>query len=86
MKNLAELRQDITQIDEELLQLFAKRFTVVEEVGEYKKANNLPVRDKKREDELLGHLAQKGSGLKLSSDFIQKVWQAVFQEAYKKEE
>jgi chorismate mutase-like protein len=86
MKNLDELREEITAIDEQLVQLFAMRFAIVQEVGEYKKTHNLPIRDEKRENELMQRLSEKAQELHLSPSFIHAVWQAIFQEAYRKEE
>lgn len=53
MRELTALRQEIDRLDEQLTQLFLQRMEICREVGEYKKANGLPVLDEKRERELL---------------------------------
>jgi len=53
MRDLAELRVEIDQIDRQLVELFNKRMDIAAQVAEYKKANNLPVLDEKREAALL---------------------------------
>lgn len=53
MRELTELRQEIDKLDGQLAGLFLKRMDVCREVGEYKKANGLPVLDAQREKELL---------------------------------
>ena len=47
---LNELRNQIDQIDKEMAVLFEKRMKIVKQIGEYKKENNLPILDKKREE------------------------------------
>ena len=53
MRELTALRQEIDQLDSQIAQLFLQRMEVCREVGEYKKANGLPVLDPQREQELL---------------------------------
>lgn len=53
MKELTALRREIDRLDEQLAQLFLQRMDICREVGEYKKANGLPVLDEQRERELL---------------------------------
>ena len=50
---LNELRNEINQIDEELLNLFLRRMDVAEQVADYKRANNLPIYQPQREREIL---------------------------------
>lgn len=53
MKNLEELRKKIDLIDSELMPLFTERMKCSAEIAEYKRENNMPVLDKKRETEIL---------------------------------
>lgn len=53
MSKLEELRQQIDDIDAQLIALFEKRMNVTRQVGEYKKENHLPVLDRRREEEVL---------------------------------
>ena len=43
MRNLSEIRTEIDSIDEQIIELFKKRMDCAKEVGNYKKANNIPV-------------------------------------------
>lgn len=52
MDKLVEFRNQIEQIDAEIAELFVKRMKVCAEIGLYKKENNLPIFDGKREEEL----------------------------------
>ncbi len=51
--NLDELRLQIDEIDKEMMVLFKKRMGVSLLIGEYKRANNVPILDAKREFEIL---------------------------------
>ena len=57
---LNELRNQIDQIDKEMAVLFEKRMKIVKQIGEYKKENNLPILDKKREEEVIEKNELKG--------------------------
>ena len=53
MNNLDEERKLINSIDDEMLMLFIKRMEVAKRIGQYKFENNLPILDKKREEEII---------------------------------
>ena len=46
--DLMELREQINEIDSEMLKLFLRRMEVAENVAEYKRQNGLPVLDAER--------------------------------------
>lgn len=65
MNNLEDLRKKIDKIDSELMPLFTERMKCSADVAEYKRANNMPVLDKKRETEILNakmQAAEEGFG------------------------
>lgn len=49
---IEELRSKIGKIDNKILVLMAQRLRVSREIANYKKKNNLPIRDLKREKEI----------------------------------
>ena len=51
--NLEELRKQIDEIDSEMMILFKKRMSVSLQIGEYKRANNVPILDASREFEMM---------------------------------
>ena len=57
--DLKELRGQIDEIDDQLVELFAKRMDVAAAIGDYKKENNLPVFVPQREREKLKDVAEK---------------------------
>lgn len=58
MKDLNQLRMEIDQTDEQLLQLFKQRMGLVKQVAAYKAANNLPVYQPEREELLLKRVGE----------------------------
>ena len=57
--DLNELRNEINQIDAEILNLFLRRMDVSEQVADYKRANNLPIYQPQREREILKKVADQ---------------------------
>lgn len=53
MERLHELRKEIDEIDEQIIELLEERVRVAKEIGEIKRELNLPIRDEKREEEVL---------------------------------
>ncbi len=64
MSNLEDLRNEIDKIDNELVLLLQKRFDVTNQVGEYKKQNNILVNHPSREDDIINSIKK----LKLSNE------------------
>jgi chorismate mutase/prephenate dehydratase len=60
MRDLNEIRKDINEIDDKLLELYKRRMDCAEEVGYYKKENNIPILNEKREEEILNKIEENG--------------------------
>ncbi len=56
---LQDLRTEIDRIDDQLVKLFAQRMDIAAQIGDYKKARNLPVFVPAREREKLQDVAEK---------------------------
>lgn len=61
MKDLKELRAQIDDLDNQILDLFEKRMDIASDVAEYKISTGKKVYDKKREDEKLLSLSSRAS-------------------------
>ena len=59
LRNLAEIRRDISRTDDEMARLFEKRMELVAQVAEYKRANSLPIYDAEREAQVLQSGAER---------------------------
>lgn len=60
MRRLDEIRVEIDEIDNELIDLFKRRMDCAKEVGYYKKANGIAVLNEGREEEILDAVEHKG--------------------------
>lgn len=57
MKELAELRLELDQLDREIVALFERRMAVSRQVALYKHAHGLPVLDQSREAQVIASRA-----------------------------
>lgn len=75
---LNEYRLEIEEIDSKMQKLFEERMKVVAKIKEYKIANNLPILNQKREDDLLLSLSnqyQDKETLKYYQEFMLKMFE-----------
>lgn len=79
--SLEALRDEINSIDQELLQLFAKRRQIAIKVGEYKLSHQRPVRDSEREKQLLDQLVKKANQLDLDYQYITRLFQLIIEDS-----
>ena len=78
---LEAMRQQINQLDDELLQVLSTRMKVAQKIGEYKKNNDITILQTNRWNEILDRAVSKGSKLGLSDDFVTKYMDAVHMES-----
>ena len=74
---LAALRGEIDDIDDELLQLLARRMNVSSQIGEYKREKGLTVVQMDRWKQILSDHLATGENLGLSNELIEKVFEAI---------
>jgi chorismate mutase/prephenate dehydratase len=60
MRDLNEIRLEINEIDNKLIELFKRRMECAKDVANYKKANNIPILNTQREQEILDEMLQRG--------------------------
>ncbi len=75
------MRQQINQLDDELLQLLGQRMKVADKIGQYKKDNNITILQTNRWNAILDRAFTKGDKLGLSREFITKYFDAVHMES-----
>jgi chorismate mutase len=78
---LEAMRQQINQLDDELLQVLSTRMKVAQKIGEYKKNNEITILQTNRWNEILDRAVAKGSKLGLSDEFVTKYMDAVHMES-----
>jgi len=82
---LAELRTRIDKIDDLVIQKLAERMQIVEQIGIYKKENNVTILQVNRWDEILRKGVDYGKALKLSPDFTEKLLELIHAESIRKQ-
>lgn len=78
---LEKMRQQINQLDDELMQLLGQRMKIADKIGEYKKENNITILQTRRWNEILDRACKKGEKLGLGKEFITKYLDAVHMES-----
>jgi chorismate mutase len=78
---LEKMRQQINQLDDELMQLLGQRMKIADKIGQYKKENNITILQTKRWNEILDRACKKGDKMGLSKEFITKYLDAVHMES-----
>jgi chorismate mutase len=78
---LTKVRKEIDKLDHQLLKLFKKRVKLAERVGIIKKKYGMPIVNKARELEIDKKLDKFAKKHGLRKTFLQKIWQAMIDEA-----
>lgn len=78
---LATLREQINQLDDELLALLGQRMKIADKIGEYKKGNNITILQTNRWNDILERAFRKGESLGLGKEFITRYFDAVHLES-----
>ena len=76
-RDLAGLRGEIDDIDDELLQLLARRMEVSAQIGEYKKRHNVTVVQMDRWRKILSDHVSTGRELGLDEELVNAVFEAI---------
>ena len=79
LKALAEYRDRIDVVDRRLLLLLNERSRVVEEIGQVKRAANMPIYEPKREDEVFQNVTEHNEG-PLGTDAIKRIFERIIDE------
>jgi chorismate mutase len=84
-ENLKELRQQIDEIDNELLSILAKRMRVSKEIGQYKKEHNMPVLQTVRYDEILEKRISEAGKMGMGNEFMKTILEAIHEESIRQQ-
>ena len=76
MENLETLRKEIDEIDTQLAVLIEKRLEIVTKVGAYKKENNIPIQDIKRDKAVINNALRNINDEKYN-EYIKKVFNSI---------
>lgn len=84
-EDLSDLRRQIDEIDEQILEIMAKRMRVSCEIAQYKKENDVQVLQAGRYDEILTKRSQDGVSMGMSEEFVKEVFEAIHAESVRKQ-
>lgn len=83
--SLATLRKQIDEIDNELIDLLARRMGISREIGLYKKEHGLTVVQTKRYSEILDKRGAQGALKGIDSDCIKKIFESIHEESVRQQ-
>ena len=84
-ENLSELRRQIDGVDEQMLELLAKRMRISREIGIYKKEHNMPILQSPRYSEILEKRSDMGKQMDLNPEFIKEMLKEIHEESVRQQ-
>ena len=84
-ESLTLLRQQIDRIDNELLEVLAKRMSVSRDIGRYKKEHRMPVVQAGRYNDVIRTRAKLGEEMGMSREFMKTILLAIHDESVRQQ-
>lgn len=84
-ESLSLLRRDIDRLDDELLDVLARRMRIACEIGQYKKEHHMPVIQADRYNALMEQRVKAAEEMGMSDDFIRTILAAIHEESVRKQ-
>lgn len=84
-ENLSLLRQEIDNLDNELLEVLAKRMQVSRDIGQYKKEHRMPILQAARYDSIMNSRAKQAMEMGMSGEFMRSVLSAIHEESVRQQ-
>ena len=84
-ENLNELRRQIDECDNDLMDILAKRMRVCREIGTFKKEHNMTILQTGRYNEILDKRGAQGSLCGMDSDFVKQVFELIHEESVRQQ-
>ena len=84
-EGITQLRKQIDELDNQLMELLAKRMRVCREIGNYKKEHNMTVLQANRYNEILNKRGAQGSLLGMGPEFVARVFENVHEESVRQQ-
>lgn len=84
--HLEKLRREIDKMDAELLDILSKRLKIVDEIGQYKKENNITILQIRRWSDIIYDRLNLGSKFGLDREFLLNMLQLVHEESIRRQE
>ena len=84
-ESIMQLRSQIDELDNQLIDLLSKRMRVCREIGQYKKEHNMTVRQASRYNEILEKRGAQGALCGMSAEFVTKVFESIHEESVRQQ-
>ena len=84
-ENLTELRRQIDELDNQLLDLLAKRMRISREIGLYKKEHDMPILQATRYDEILNKRVEQACNMDMDGEFMKTILAAIHEESIRQQ-
>lgn len=84
-EGIHELRKQIDELDNSIMELFSKRMRVCREIGQYKKEHNMTVLQTSRYNEILDKRGAQGSLCGMDATFVKEVFEAIHEESVRQQ-
>lgn len=84
-ENLSELRRQIDECDNSLIELLAKRMRVCREIGTFKKEHDMTILQTERYSEILDKRGTQGASCGMDAGFIRKVFESIHEESVRQQ-
>ena len=84
-EGIQQLRKQIDELDNQLMELLAKRMSVCRQIGEYKKEHNMTVLQASRYNEILEKRGVQGSLTGMAPEFVAKVFESIHEESVRQQ-
>lgn len=84
-ENLNELRRQIDELDNQLLDLLAKRMRISREIGLYKKEHDMPILQATRYDEILNKRVEQACNMDMDGEFMKAILAAIHEESIRQQ-
>ena len=84
-EGISQLRNQIDELDNQLMDLLAKRMRVCREIGQYKKEHNMTVFQAARYTEILEKRGAQGSLCGMAPEFVAHIFECVHEESVRQQ-
>jgi chorismate mutase len=84
-EGIQNLRKQIDELDNQLMDLLAKRMRVCREIGQYKKEHNMTVLQANRYNEILSKRGAQGALCGMGAEFVAHVFESIHEESVRQQ-
>ena len=84
-ENLKELRKQIDECDDNIVQELSKRMRISREIGTFKKEHNMTVLQSQRYGEILEKRGEQAIQCGMNADFMKKIFETIHEESIKQQ-